>query len=289
MVALVSGGARGIGRGIVRTLAKAGANVVFGDHDGDGGRETVRLSHGSPGKVVFCEADFADPQAWPRLLEICHREGWTPTLGVSNVGIGRFAPVDQTSPESYAEVEAINQRSAFLMAGTLAPAMGKRGGALIFIGSIMSEFGTANYSLYGMTKQALVGLTRSLAVELAPRRITVNCIQPGFITIDPPSAIRKIVPPALWHDCFEAFRDRIEAAYESYQPLPVAGTPEDIAEAVLFLASKGARFITGSVLRVDGGAALSLTLPARYFPDSLFDDVHSWLATRQSSLKPANP
>lgn len=279
-VALVSGGARGIGRGIVRVLASFGAKVVFGDRDRIGGQETIAVCRDLPGRVLFCEVDFSDTEAWPQMLAACKSAGWTPTLGVSNVYFSRKVSVEETSPETYAEAEAVNQRSGFLMAKTLSPAMGASGGGLIFIGSIMGEFGLANSSLYGMAKNALIGLTRSLAVELAPRSITVNCIQPGFIVLDPPAEFRAIMPPKLWTEFFHQFREHIEAVYATYQPLPVAGRPDDIAQAVLFLASAGGRFMTGTTLRIDGGAALSIALPSTYFSDQLKEDARSWLLSR---------
>ncbi len=277
-VALVSGGARGIGRGIVRALARTGACVVFGDTDRAGGEETLGLC--ATNRVCFREVDFAEAGAWPELLAACREAGWRPTLGVSNVGVGRRLPLEQTPQEVYAGVEAINQRSAFLMAQTLVPAM-TGGGTLVFIGSIMSDFGTADCALYGMTKSALSGLARSLAVELAPRRITVNCVQPGFIALEPPVEFRKIIPPQHWTAFFAAFQRPIEAVFEQLQPLPFAGRPEDIAQAILFLASESGRFVTGSALRVDGGASLRMSVHAGLFPESMLEEARCWLA-RQS-------
>lgn len=283
MVALVSGGARGIGRGIVRSLAAAGARVVFGDRDLIGATETVGLCEGETGCVLFCEADFAETNAWPRILETCLGAGWTPTLGVSNVWFTERGSVENITIEAYAKAEAVNQRSGFLMAQTLSPVIGQLGGSLVFIGSVMSDFGTANYSLYGMTKSALTGLTRSLAVELAPRRITVNCIQPGNITLDPPREFREIVPPEFWTEFFNEFQERIEAVYAKFQILPIAGRPEDIVQAILFLASDAGRFVTGSVLRVDGGLSLSMYNPVIDFPESLQDAARSWVSKRTNS------
>jgi len=275
-VALISGGARGIGRAIVRAFARSGACVVFGDVDRAGCEETLKLC--GTDRVLFREIDFADPEAWPELLALCHQAGWRPTIGVSNVGVGGRMPLERITPDAYGKIEAINQRSAFLMAQTLAPTM-EEGGTLVFVGSIMSEFGVSAGALYGMTKNALLGLSRSLAVELAPRKITVNCIQPGFIAIEPPSPFREMIPPRHWSEFYRVFQGPIVAAFEQLQPLPVAGLPEDIAQAVLFLTSEGARFITGSTLRVDGGASLRMAIPKELFSQSLIEEARSWRAS----------
>lgn len=285
-VALISGGARGIGRGIVRALAASGANVVFGDKDRTGGLETVALCRDLPGSALFCEMDFSEVEAWPQMLTACLNAGWTPTLGVSNVYFSQKIPVEETTMDTYSKAEAVNQRSGFLMASTLAPAFAPSGGTLIFIGSIMSEFGLTNDALYGMTKNALIGLTRSLAVELAPRSITVNCIQPGFIVLDPPAEFRTIMPSELWSEFFLRFRKDIEAVYANYQPLPLAGLPDDIAQMVLFLSSASGRFVTGSTLHVDGGAALSIATPSSYFSEELKRDARSWIASRTPDQPP---
>lgn len=286
--AVISAGAQGIGRGIVERLSKAGANVVFGDIAVMEGRRLELALREAGGSVAFVEADFASPEAWLLLLDECSRHGWVPTLGVSNAGIGHYAPVEEIALEDYTRVEAVNQRSALLMAKTLTPGMKAAGGGdLVFIGSIMSEFGFVDYSLYGMTKSALLGLTRSLAIELAPSCIRVNCIQPGFVLGRLPGEFRGLLPEALWESCFEHFREKLFAAFAQLHPFPAGTRADEIAQLICFLASGVAPTMTGGSFRLDGG--LSARFPsvgtASWLSESLCGEIEAW-ARQQTSISP---
>jgi|GEM_PF-42285 len=277
--AVISAGARGIGSEIVRSLAEAGANVVFGDIDRASGRNLETLLQKAKGQVRFVEADFAMTNAWEKLRKRCEKEGWQATIGVANAGIARECPVESITPKEYARIEAINQRSSLWMAKTLTPALRENsGGAFIFIGSVMSEFGFPNYSLYGMTKNAVVGLTRSLAIELAPAGIRVNCVQPGYTLTDLPAELRSIVPAELQDRCRAYFDEQLQAHFAKLQPLPTTVTSHDVAQTVCFLASAAGRNITGSVLKVDGGLAVRFpSIATEIFPPDFLHEVRNWV------------
>lgn len=277
---LISAGAQGIGRGMVERFAHSGANVIFGDIDIESGKELENILSPAKGAVRFVEADFSQIDAWQPLLEVCIKNDWTPTVGIANAGIGARVPLTQISPEDYDRVTSINQRSSLLMAQHLTPYFRKRGsGSFIFIGSIVSEFGSKNECLYGMSKSALLGLCRSLAIELAPDGIRANCIQPGFILVDVPNEIRAIVPRKLWTACAEKFRGTFEKYLAICQPLAVSGTPDDIAQAACFLASSSAQFITGTSLRIDGGYSARFAPPdvAALFPPKFLSEISDWV------------
>ncbi len=249
--ALVSGGARGIGAAIVRRLAASGADVVFGDTDSVGGRElTAELG----GHARFVAADFGEAGAWPALLQDAASAGWAPSLVVANVGINPPGRVEEFSLEVCDRVLRTNQRSMWLAAHDTVPALRRRpGSSLLFTSSVMARFGSHRASPYIMTKAAISGLVKSLCVELAPDGIRVNAILPGYIQIDPPHYFRERLPRALWDEFFAVFRDHFLRRAGSIQPLALAGSPEDIAQAVCFLHSDAARFISGTELVVDGG------------------------------------
>lgn len=285
---LISAGARGIGRGIVRAFIAAGANVVFGDVDESGGRELLRLLGKSARRAVFVPADFAREDAWPTLCRSLPKR-WTPSVFVSNVGIGIHRPIGETPVAEYDQVQAINQRSAWLAARTAEPFLRKRGGSIVLISSIMSRFGGDHHAVYIATKAALLGMTRSLAVELAPSCICVNCILPGFIVADIPSKFRKRVPRELWTDFANLFSSHWLNGYATLQPLKRAGLPEDVAQAVCFLSSPAARFITGTEITVDGGVGLSMASAthAKSFRQSMVwtRPMQQWLQKRHAGRK----
>lgn len=124
---------------------------------------------------------------------------------------------------------------------------------MVLIGSVMAHFGYAGHTLYTTSKAALSGLLKALTVELGSHGIRVNMIVPGYILNDPPALYRNAIPPHLWRDFHERFAEDFTGANQPQQPLPFWGLPEDIAQAVSFLHSSAARYITGVELPVDGG------------------------------------
>ncbi len=244
---VLSGGARGIGAALVEAFAGHGAKVVFGDID-PAGADLVREG------VHFVEADFTGPQAWARMREEVERLGLRANLVVANVGIGHHEALEETSLDDYERLLNGNLRSGWLAARDLgAHLRSKPGNSLILLGSVMASFGSPGHSLYTMTKAALSGLLRALCVEFSPAGVRANMVVPGYIINDPPPLFRAAIPPEHWRAFHARFGEEAAAANPPVQPFRWWGQPRDIAQAVCYLHSEAARYVTGTELRVDGG------------------------------------
>lgn len=224
--AIVTGGARGLGRSIALTLAEAGADVHVFD---------CAAWEPLPAPLALHQVDIADARAIATAVKALKAP---PSLLVNNAGITRDRTIAKMSDDEWSSVIAVNLTGAFNMIRAVAPAMIAAGcGSIVNIASInglRGKFGQANYSA---AKAGLVGLTKAAARELGPRGITVNAIAPGMVLTGMAQAIPK-----------EFLR---QATAESV--LGRLAEPQDVADAVLFLLSDAARAITGQVLRVDAG------------------------------------
>jgi len=248
---IISGGARGIGAGLVTHFARAGASVVFGDIDTIGAKELLEELDDLP--VHFVEADFAEPDAWEKLKARAEALGLSANLVIANAGIGHQGRVEETPVEMFDRLIHLNVRSAWLAARTFGETLAKNRGSLLLVGSVMASFGTEGQTLYSSSKAALAGMLRNLCVEYAPKGVRVNMIVPGYILNDPPSLYRTEVPPKLWREFHQRFGLAAAEANPPVQPLAFWGEPSDIAQAACFLHSAAARYISGAELRVDGG------------------------------------
>jgi len=233
-VALVTGGSRGIGAGIVRRLASDGASVAFTySNSEEKALQLVREIESLGGKALALKADSAYAEELQSAV-IKATESLGPLdIFVSNAGILMRGTIDTYSLEDFDRMVAINIRAAFIGIQAAARKM-KDGGRIIVIGSntaIRTAFPGA--SIYSMTKAALAGLVRGAAIDLAPRAITVNNVQPGPTATDMTSAVAEMVKPLI--------------------PLKRMGDISEIASFVSYLASEEAGFITGASLTIDGG------------------------------------
>ena len=233
-VALVTGGSRGIGAGIVRRLASDGASVAFTySNSEEKALQLVREIESLGGKTLALKADSAYAEELQSAV-IKATESLGPLdIFVSNAGILMRGTIDTYSLEDFDRMVAINIRAAFIGIQAAARKM-KDGGRIIVIGSntaIRTAFPGA--SIYSMTKAALTGLVRGAAIDLAPRAITVNNVQPGPTATDMTSAVAEMVKPLI--------------------PLKRMGDISEIASFVSYLASEEAGFITGASLTIDGG------------------------------------
>ncbi|HKQ62559.1 MAG TPA: 3-oxoacyl-ACP reductase family protein [Candidatus Polarisedimenticolaceae bacterium] len=241
--ALVTGGSRGIGRACCELLARAGAKVAVNYRVERPWAELVaqRIVE-SGGEAFACGADVAIADEAEMLVdETVDRFGRLDVL-VANAGIWRGAPVEEISDGEWNEMLSINLSGVFHVIRAAVPHLRNGGGGrIITLSSTAGQRGEAGHAHYAATKGAIISFTKSLAVELAPAGILANCVAPGWVATDMTEAALD-----------GAQRGPILAAI----PLGRVATPEEIAGAVLFLASDLAAFVNGEVLNVNGGAVL---------------------------------
>lgn len=246
-VAIVTGGASGIGRAAAELMAAEGARVVVSDIDDAGGAETVTAIEAAGGRAVYLQHDVRDEQAWERVIMDCQQRYGALTVLVNNAGIGGGGgPVDEMSLEQWRRVTGINLEGVFLGVKHGIRAMKKHGrpGSIVNISSIAGKIGLPNAAAYCASKGGVALLTKTAALECAQGapQIRVNSVHPGFI--DTP----------LVQNGIEASPDRRLAAFIAMsQPTGEMGRPDDIARGILYLASDESRFMTGSELVIDGG------------------------------------
>ena len=238
-VALVTGSSRGIGRAIAERLAQAGYAVCINYLERRDKAEALAAQLAGQGcKAIAVQADVADRGAVNAMVERCTRELGSVTLLVNNAGVAGQALFQDVTDELWNRYFAVNLNGARHTIQAVLPQMlHEKSGCIINVSSIWGQHGASCEVTYSCTKHALIGLTRSLAMELAPSGIRVNCVAPGVIDTDMVRVLGE-----------ETLRDLAEQT-----PLGRLGTPQDIAGAVAYLASDAASFVTGQVLTVDGG------------------------------------
>ena len=238
-VAVVTGGSRGIGRAIVLALAEMGHDVVCNYRSGrEAAEETVRLAEGFKGKVIPVKFDVADQEEVKSAFKEIIKERKRLDILVNNAGITRDNLIAMMKPDQWNDVLTTNLSGVFYCCQAVTRQMLKqRYGRIVNITSVVGFTGNAGQANYSAAKSGIVGLTRSLAKELASRNITVNAVAPGFIETD------------MTSDLPESARE----AMLSQIPLARIGTPAEVAYAVKFLVSDEASYITGQVIHVNGG------------------------------------
>ena len=241
--ALVTGATGGLGVAESLALAKAGADVLMLDIKG--GEVVDELAAEVPsgaGRLRFIACDLADPSAAKALVQGLDAEAGGIDILVNNAAINPMKPIDGYDLAEWQKTQDVNATSAVALAQAVVPSMKKKGwGQIVQICSVTLNGGWTDFTAYVSSKGTLLAFTRSLARELGQFNIRVNAVSPGAI----PTPLEK-----------EVWADRLET-YEKYlldhQALKYRGSPEDIAEAIMFLVSDRARFITGQNIVVDGG------------------------------------
>jgi NAD(P)-dependent dehydrogenase (short-subunit alcohol dehydrogenase family) len=248
-VAIVTGGGRGIGKGIASEFIKEGARVVIADVDDDTARETEQELSSAGGTVKAVHCDVSQEMDIRSLLDETEASFGSLDVLVNNAALGVYLSVVDATAEDFDRAVAVNLRGVFLCIKHAVPLLRKGAGrSIINIASVHSVQNVGGTAPYAATKGGVAALTRAAAIDLAPDRIRVNAICPGWI--DTP-LIRGI---------FEESGDLEESrrAVERRQLLGRLGMPEEIGRAAVFLASEDSSYITGSLLFVDNGMTAQL-------------------------------
>lgn len=236
--AVVTGGGRGIGASIAEALAREGARIVVVDIDPEQGERLAAAIRENGGEAFAQAADVSDAGQVKNVFDKAVEKYGGVDILINNAGITRDALLLRMKDDDWDAVLNINLKGAFLCTREAAKIMSKgRYGRIVNISSVVGQMGNAGQANYCASKAGLIGLTRSNARELARRNVTVNAVAPGFIVTD----------------MTEALPEKIKEELTSQIPLGKLGQPEDVTQAVLFLASQKSGYITGQVLAVNGG------------------------------------
>ncbi len=236
-VAIVTGGARGIGKAIALKLAEAGAHIVICDILDDM-QEAVNEIEALGRRGIAVKADITRVDDVQQVIDAALHEFSTIDILVNNAGITRDNLLIRMSEDEWDLVIQVNLKGTFNCLKAAARVMMKqRFGTIVNIASVVGVMGNAGQANYSASKGGVISLTKSAAKELAARGIRVNAVAPGYIQTDMTSGLP----------------DKAKEAFLNVIPLKRPGTPDDVAQAVLFLSSDAARYITGQVLNVDGG------------------------------------
>ena len=236
--ALITGGTSGIGRSVANKLAALGIHVIVVGRNTERGQKTVAEIRAAGGKADFISSDLRDASS---AREVARRavelgDGHVDIL-INNVGIYPFGPTHETTEEMFERVYALNVKAPYFLVAELAPLMAKKGkGAIVNLSTMVADYGAPGMSLYGSSKAAINLLTKVWAAEYGPSGVRVNAVSPGPTRTEGTEAMGEGL-------------EKLAAEAPAGRP----ATPDEIAEAIVFLATDRASFIHGAKLAVDGG------------------------------------
>lgn len=243
-VAIVTGGATGIGLAMARGLAEAGAAITLADRDANNLAEASAALKRDGHSVLGCATDVTDPTSVASMVAATSEKFGRITILVNNAGISIAAPLEEMALSDWQTVLDVNMTAPFICAQAVYPAMKAAGrGKIINIASVLAQLGSGGAANYAASKGGILQFTRSLATAWAADNIQCNAIQPGWISTDLTARARERVPE---------LHDRIVARV----PAARWGRPDDLVGAAVFLASAASDFVTGAALTVDGGFSI---------------------------------
>lgn len=241
-VAIITGASRGIGKVIAQVFAKAGAHVVCVARSEDAIKSLADEINSTGGSASHLACDISDGDAFSELISTTAKEHSKLDILINNAGVTRDSLLMRMKEEQWDTVLNINLKGAFHgMKAAIRPMMKNRHGRIINITSIVGLTGNPGQSNYAASKAGLIGMSQSVAKEVATRGITVNCIAPGWIGTD----------------MTEELSEEVQQQFLSRIPASRIGAPEDVAHTALFLASDEASYITGQTITVDGGRVIN--------------------------------
>ncbi|WP_183731955.1 3-oxoacyl-[acyl-carrier-protein] reductase [Desulfurispira natronophila] len=238
-VALVTGASRGIGRAIALEMGRHGASVVVNYASSQGpAQEVVEELQQMGVKAIALQADVASSEECSALVQKSLDHFGQVDILVNNAGITRDGLLMRMKEEDFDAVINTNLKSAFLMSkAVVRPMMKSGGGRIINVSSVVGQMGNAGQANYVASKAGVIGMTKSIAREVAPKNILVNAVAPGFIESDMTAGLK----------------DSVRQTMLSHIPLGSFGSPEDVAGAVIYLSSELSKYVTGQVVAVNGG------------------------------------
>lgn len=240
-VAVITGGARGIGRATAELFAREGAKLVLADMDVRAGEEFLAELKNNNVEAIFIELDVTDRDKVEEAFQRVVQEFGRVDILINNAGITMDGFLTKTSDEQWQKVIDVNLTGVFNCGRAAAKIMMEQGqGCILNAASVVGLYGNIGQTNYSATKAGVIGMSKSWAKELGPKGIRVNAVAPGFIVTD----MTAKVP------------EKILKLMEEKTPLRRLGKPEDVAEAYLFLAADSGSYVNGSVLSVDGGLVL---------------------------------
>ncbi len=242
-VAIITGGGSGFGEVTARLFAHEGAAVMLADINGNAAQSVANSIVSEGGQAGWAQTDVTSPESVEAMVQAAQQQFGHIDILFNNAGIEGFGTVVTTDEKLWDRIFAVHVRGAYLCSKYAVPAMiaGGHGGSIINVSSVAGLVGIRNMTAYSAAKGAIVSLTRSMAVDFAPHEIRVNCVAPGT-TMTP-----------MGHRLVEGDTPEQLAVRMSRYPLNRFGRPEEIANAVLFLATDNSSYVTGSCLVVDGG------------------------------------
>jgi NAD(P)-dependent dehydrogenase (short-subunit alcohol dehydrogenase family) len=237
--ALVTGATSGIGRATAVKLAKLGAHVLVGGRDAGRGEQVVKEIRADGGQADFLTSDLTDERSARDLAARAEAVTGHVDVLVNSAGVFPFGPTETTTEQDFDGVFALNVKAPYFLVAALAPKMAERGsGAIVNVSTMVAGFGAAGMGLYGSSKAALELLTKAWAAEFGPRGVRVNAVSPGPTRTEGTAVMGESL-------------DQLASLAPAGRP----GEADEIATAIVFLATGGAGFVHGAVLPVDGGRA----------------------------------